>query len=71
METLFKLLIVLLFVVAFVVAFVEVLFEELAQFAGRLFQFIGSLFAGAGIYGIITVAGIALFVVSILYIINN
>ena len=34
-------------------------------------MFVVALFAGAGIYGIITVVGVVVFIIALIYIINN
>lgn len=64
MEKLFIFLLVLIFVAAFIIALVEGIVKG-------LYQLICGLFAGAGVYGIITVAGVAVFILAIIYIINN
>lgn len=64
MEKLFIFLLVLIFIAAFIIALIEGILKG-------LYQLLCSLFAGAGIYGIITVAGIAIFIIAIIYIINN
>lgn len=64
MEKLFTLLLVLIFVVAFIVALVGGIIKA-------LFELLCGLFAGAGIYGIITVVGIAVFIIAVIYIIKG
>lgn len=64
MDKLFTLLLVLIFVVAFIVALIEGIVKG-------LFQLFSGLFAGAGIYGIITVAGVVVFIIAIIYLIKN
>ena len=71
MEDLFIILLVLLFVVAFVIAFVGSILKGLFELLCGLFHQVCGLFAGAGIYGIITVAGVVVFIIAIIYIINN
>ena len=71
MEDLFILLLVLIMIVAFIIALVGSIIEGLFQLLCGFFQQVGALFAGAGIYGTITVAGIVVFIIAIIYIINN
>jgi len=71
MDKLFIFLLFLIFVAAFIIALIEGIFKGLLELIGGLYETISSLFAGAGIYGIITVVGIVVFIISIIYIINN
>lgn len=64
MDKLFIFLLIFIFVAAFIIALIESIIKG-------LYQFICGLFAGAGIYGIITVAGVVIFIIAIIYIINN
>ena len=64
MERLFIILLVLIFIGAFIVAVIEGIFKA-------LYQLIVGLFAGAGIYGIITVVCVAIFIVAVVYIIKS
>ena len=71
MEDLFILLLVLIMIVAFIIALVGSILKGLYELLCGLFHQVCGLFAGAGIYGIITVAGVVVFIIAILYIINN
>ena len=71
MEDFFILLLVLIMIVAFIIALVGSILKGLYELLCGLFQQVCGLFAGAGIYGIITVAGVVVFIIAILYIINN
>ena len=61
-------LIIFLWVLIFVAAFIIVLIEGIVKL---LFQLLVTMFTGAGIYGIITVVSIVVFIIAIVYIINN
>jgi len=71
MEKLFIFLLFLIFVGAFIIALVGSIIKGLFQLLCGFFQQVGCLFAGAGIYGIITVVSVVVFIVAIIYIINN
>lgn len=71
MEDLFIILLVLMFVVAFIVALVGSIIKGLFQLLCGFFQQVGCLFAGAGVYGIITVVGVVVFIIAIIYLINS
>jgi hypothetical protein len=71
MEDFFILLLVLIMIVAFIIALVGSILKGLFELLCGLFHQVCGLFAGAGIYGIITVAGIIVFIIAIIYIINN
>lgn len=71
MEDFFILLLVLIMIVAFIIALVGSILKGLYELLCGLFHQVCGLFAGAGIYGIITVAGVVVFIIAILYIINN
>ena len=64
MERLFIILLVLIFIGAFIVAVIEGIFKA-------FYQLIVGLFTGAGIYGIITVVCVAVFIVAVIYIIKS
>ena len=64
MEKLFIILLTLIFIGAFIVAVVEGIFKALCQL-------IVGLFSGAGIYGIITVVCVVIFIVAVIYIIKS
>lgn len=64
MEDLFIIMLCLIFVVAFIIALIEGIIKG-------LFSLICALFAGAGIYGIITAVGIVVFIIAIIYIIKG
>ena len=71
MEDLFILLLVPIMIVAFIIALVGSIIEGLFQLLCGFFQQVGALFAGAGIYGIITIVSVVVFIIAIIYIINN
>ena len=71
MEDFFILLLVLIMTVAFIIALVSSILKGLYELLCGFFQQVGALFAGAGVYGIITVVSIVVFIVAIIYIINN
>ena len=71
MEDFFIILLVIMFVVAFIIALVGSILKGLFELLCGFFQQVGALFAGAGIYGIITVVGVVVFIGAIIYIINN
>lgn len=71
MEDFFILLLVLIMTVAFIIALVSSILKGLHELLCGFFQQVGALFAGAGVYGIITVVSLVVFIVAIIYIINN
>ena len=71
MEDFFILLLVLIMAVAFIIALVGSILEGLYELLCGFFQQVGALFAGAGIYGIITVVSVVIFIIAVIYIINN
>lgn len=71
MEDFFILLLVLIMTVAFIIALVSSILKGLYELLCGFFQQVGALFAGAGVYGIITVVSLVVFIVAIIYIINN
>ena len=71
MEDFFIILLILMIVVAFIIAFVGSILKGLFELLCGFFHQVGCLFAGAGIYGIITMMGIIALIVAIIYIINN
>jgi hypothetical protein len=71
MEDFFILLLVLIMAVAFIIALVSSILKGLYELLCGFFQQVGALFAGAGVYGIITVVSLVVFIVAIIYIINN
>ena len=71
MEDFFILLLVLIMAVAFIIALVSSILEGLYELLCGFFQQVGALFAGAGIYGIITVVSVVIFIIAVIYIINN
>lgn len=64
MENFFIFLLVIIAVVAFAVALAQSIIKG-------LFELICGLFAGAGIYGIITVVCIVIFIIAVIYIIKG
>ena len=64
MEKLLTIFLILILIGAFIVAFIGSIIKG-------LFELLCAIFAGSGIYGIITVVAIVVFVISIIYIINN
>lgn len=71
MENFFIFLLVVIAVVAFIVALVGSIIKGLFELLCGFCQQVSALFAGAGIYGIITVAGVVVFIIAIIYIINS
>ena len=64
MENFFIFLLVVIAIVAFIIALVGSIMKG-------LFELLCGLFAGAGIYGIITVAAVVVFIIAVIYIING
>jgi len=64
MENFFIFLLVVIALVAFIIALVGSIMKG-------LFELLCSLFAGAGIYGIITVVCIVIFIIAVVYIIKS
>lgn len=64
MENFFIFLLVVITLVAFIIALVGSIMKG-------LFELLCSLFAGAGIYGIITVVCIVIFIIAVVYIIKS
>ncbi len=71
MEKLFIIMLIVIAVVAFIIALVSSILEGLYELLCDFFQQAGALFAGAGIYGIITVACIVIFIIAVIYIIKG
>lgn len=71
MEDFFIIMLILIMVVAFIIALVGSILKGLFELLCGFFQQVGTLFAGAGIYGIITVVGVVVFIIALIYIINN
>ncbi len=71
MEKLFIIMLVVVAVVAFIIALVSSILKGLYELLCGFCQQVSALFAGAGIYGIITVAGVVVFIIAIIYIINS
>ena len=64
MENFFIFLLVVIAVVAFAVAIAQSIIKG-------LFELLCGLFAGAGIYGIITVGCVVIFIIAVIYIIKG
>ena len=64
MENFFIFLLVVIAIIAFIIALVGSIMKG-------LFELLCSLFTGAGIYGIITVVCIVIFIIAVVYIIKS
>lgn len=64
MENFFIFLLVVIAIVAFIIALVGSIMKG-------LFELLCGLFTGAGIYGIITVVSIVIFIIAVVYIIKG
>ena len=64
MEDLCTILLVIILFGAFIIAFIGSIIKG-------LFELLCAIFAGSGIYGVITVVALVVFLISIIYIINN